>query len=57
MPPEKKPTTEVPPRSQPAPYATPRLRVYGALAEITRARGNKSIKDGGAVFGQKRSAI
>jgi len=38
-----------------APYAAPRVVVYGALAELTRAIGNKSNNDGGMTAGMKRS--
>jgi hypothetical protein len=42
-------------QSSRAPYAAPRIVVYGALAELTRAIGNKSNNDGGMVTGMKRS--
>lgn len=38
-----------------APYAAPRVVVFGALAELTRAIGNSSMADGGMVNGMKRS--
>ena len=53
---ESKPSRS-PERARPQVYATPRLRVYGALADITRASGNKSIMDGGTVNLMKRSAV
>ena len=38
-----------------ATYVTPRLVVYGALADITRAVGSNSNKDGGLVTGMMMS--
>jgi hypothetical protein len=38
-----------------ATYASPRLVVYGSLAEITRKVGVSSKMDGGAVNGMKNS--
>ncbi|MDQ8165372.1 MAG: hypothetical protein P3A28_06395 [Gemmatimonadota bacterium] len=37
------------------PYATPKLVVYGALADITLAIGKKSNSDGGTVNNFKKS--
>jgi hypothetical protein len=42
------------PRHQ-ATYVTPRLVVYGALADITRAVGSSSNMDGGAAAGMMMS--
>jgi hypothetical protein len=36
-------------------YSSPRLVVYGSLAEITRAVGVSSKMDGGSVNGMKNS--
>ncbi len=38
-----------------APYTAPRIVIYGALADLTRAIGSKSMADGGMVNGMKRS--
>jgi hypothetical protein len=37
------------------PYQPPKLLVYGNLAEMTKAAGNKGKRDGGAKAGHRRT--
>jgi hypothetical protein len=39
-----------PDRKPPKPYHPPRLRIYGDLATLTRAIGNKGMPDGGVMM-------
>jgi hypothetical protein len=45
------------PSERPArkPYQSPKLLVYGNLAEMTKSAGAKSKPDGGTVFGKRRT--
>jgi hypothetical protein len=45
------------PSERPArkPYQSPKLLVYGDLAEMTKSAGNKAKADGGTVFLKRRT--
>jgi hypothetical protein len=37
------------------PYQAPKLLVYGNLSEMTQAKGNMKMLDGGVVLGMRRT--